>query len=196
MMSPPKILLVTGALVLSGSLVACSSDGRDAAERTGTTSTGVSTTSTTVAGPSTSGAPATVTSSPVVGVNDLGPVGTDEPLEVGTGVTVSVTDVKFLDVDSRAPGETSGPAAAVTLEVRNDSSAPFDLGQVAVSATYGEALPAIPTDADPADAVTGSLPAGKSRTGVYVFRLGDEKRPPVLVTVGSGTGPNVLRFQL
>jgi hypothetical protein len=202
MMSPPNRRSVVGLLLLAAGVAvsvpftACTSDASDAPARNGASTSASSQPSVTAAGPSTSGAPATVTSSPDVGVTDLGPVGPNEPLELGPDVTVTVSGVQFIDVDARAPGETSGPAVAVTFDVRNESSTAVDLGQLAVAATYGDAVPAISTDADPAHALTATLAPGESRSGVYVFRVGDADRPSVLVTVETGAGPNVLRFQL
>lgn len=190
---------------LCTAVVGCSSDenGRSSSSTTKKAPTSTTTkapVTTTVPGtsasPSTSGAPNTATSGPPVGATTLPPVATGVPSDFGGGVSAVVTGAEKVDVTARVPGETSGPAVAVTLEVRNDSDGPVDLGQLTVTATYGDGVPAVASESDPADALTGSLNAGDRRRGVYVFRVPGGSPDGVEVNVQSATSPNSLLFAL
>ena len=124
------------------------------------------------------------------------PVAPGTPAPLGAGVSVVLVDSENLDVEARVPGETAGPAVAATLEVRNDSSEPFDLSSLAVTATYGDGTPAIGNDSEPARALTGTVKSGASVKGVYVFRAPVKAADTVVVEVQSADRPNVVRFRV
>jgi hypothetical protein len=85
-------------------------------------------------------------------------------------VLVSVGAPKRVVVDARGPGQVAGPGFAVRVSVKNGSATPFDLGGLAVNASYGaQASPASPTDAAPAAPMKGRLAPGADAVGTYVF---------------------------
>lgn len=185
------------ALVL---LAGCSSDDDGDAGGAGRRSTTSSTATTadggTEEGPTTTGAPATAPVSEPVAMNIEEPVPKGTPADLGGGVTVTLTKADTLDVEARVPGETAGPAVAATLEVSNDTKAPFDLSTLAVTATYGDGTPAIVNGSEPARPLAGTVRPGKSATGVYVFRAPEKESDSVVLEVQSGALPNVLRFKV
>jgi hypothetical protein len=85
-------------------------------------------------------------------------------------VLVSVGAPRRVTVGARGPGEVAGPAFAVRVTVTNGSASPFDLGGLAVNASYGrQETPASPSDADPAAPLRGRLAPGAQAVGTYVF---------------------------
>ncbi len=150
----------------------------------------------TVVGPTTTGVPATAPDTAPVADIVKEPVAPGTPAPLGAGVSVVLVDSEDLDVEARVPGETAGPAVAATIEVRNDSSEPFDLSSLAVTATYEDGTPAIGNDSEPARALTGTVKAGGSAKGVYVFRTPPKAADTVIVEVQSAERPNVVRFRV
>lgn len=133
---------------------------------------------------------------PLAGVNTLAAVKAGVPAEFGSGVSAVVNDYRAVNVQARAPGESSGPAIAVTMEVSNESGVDVDLSQLSVTASDSQGLPALPIESEQAAALEGALESGASRTGVYVFRLNEERSPSLLLNVQAGFSPNALQFEL
>lgn len=133
---------------------------------------------------------------PLAGVNTLAAVKAGVPAEFGSGVSAVVNDYRAVNVQARAPGESSGPAIAVTMEVSNESGVDVDLSQLSVTASDSQGLPALPIESEQATALEGALESGASRTGVYVFRLNEERSPSLLLNVQAGFSPNALQFEL
>ena len=133
---------------------------------------------------------------PLAGVNTLAAVKAGVPAEFGSGVSAVVNDYRAVNVQASAPGESSGPAIAVTMEVSNESGVDVDLSQLSVTASDSQGLPALPIESEQAAALEGALESGASRTGVYVFRLNEERSPSLLLNVQAGFSPNALQFEL
>jgi cytoskeletal protein RodZ len=133
---------------------------------------------------------------PLAGVNTLPAVKAGVPAKFGSGVSAVVNDYRAVNVQARAPGESSGPAIAVTLEVSNESGANVDLSQLSVTASDSQGLPALPIESEQAAAFEGALEPGSSRIGVYVFRLNEERSPSLLLNVQAGFSRNALQFEL
>jgi hypothetical protein len=161
---------------------------------TDSTTTAPKATSSTV--PPTSGPPATAAPGNPVSSNPLAPVAVGTSAELSKGVTVKAVSWKPINAVAHNPGDTSGPAVAVTLEVDNGSSSPIDLAQLAVAATYGDAVPANENTSSPSKLLSGSLASGATRQGTYVFRLPANQAGTVIVSVMSGAAANVPRFRL
>ncbi len=182
------------AAVVAVGLASCGNDDDHASSSTSTSTTvsgnGVK------QGPSTTGPPAMAPSSAPVADAVKAPVGTGVPVDFGGGVTATMTGTKALDVEARGAGETSGPAVAATIEVRNGSNQPFDLATIALTGTYGGGTPAIPSSADPAQDLSGQLAPGATATGVYVFRVPKGDADTLVIQVQSGVKPNVPQFKV
>ena len=69
----------------------------------------------------------TVTTSPELVVE---PVAIGEVGAFGDGVTTRVTNVEAVEAEAFMPGEMSGPALAVTIEISNGTAAPVELRRV------------------------------------------------------------------
>jgi hypothetical protein len=96
-------------------------------------------------------------------------------------------------VTGQGPGELSGPAVALTLQVTNGSARPLDLGTVTVSASMG-GQEASSSEAAPARPFSGRLAPGAKAQGVYVFVLPAGGRRPVGVVVSLAPDLPVVRF--
>lgn len=124
----------------------------------------------------------------------LDPVELDEPAEAGDELTVRLVDVEQVQVTGRGPGERSGTALAVEVEVVNDGTTPLDVAGLAVSLAYAD-TEASPVSAPPADEVVGPVPPRSRVTGTYVFLVPADQRSEVLVRVGLGASQPVVIFE-
>jgi hypothetical protein len=118
------------------------------------------------------------------------PVGARTP--IAENVLVAVDGLRTLTVSATGPGETAGSAVAFTVEVRNGTARPVDVGGFGVTASYGSSIPAIPTGAAPAAPLTGRLAAGDSATGTYVFRMPTDQVGSLAIQVSSNSSPNIV----
>jgi hypothetical protein len=132
---------------------------------------------------------------PTAAVTTLPVTTLGKAVTIGDGVGVTVRDLKRLTVEANGPGETSGPAVSVVVEIRNDSGKNIDLGSFAVTASYGDNVPAIPSSADPNDPLSGPLPGGKSTAGTYVFRVAKNGAETITVQVSSNTAADIAVFR-
>ncbi|MCZ2836432.1 hypothetical protein [Modestobacter sp. VKM Ac-2985] len=125
---------------------------------------------------------------------DLPAVALDEPVAVDA-VTMSVVSLEAIDGQASGPGNVSGPAVRVTVRITNDGSAPLVLDGAVVTVVHGaDATPAAPLDDPSALRFTGSLAAGESAAGVYVFSVPAEQRGDVRVQVAHQPGAPVAVF--
>ena len=140
------------------------------------------------------GAPSRRTPGPSVAVSTLppAPVGRDAPL--ARGVAVAITSVRDIQVAAVGPGEIAGHGISVEIRVRNTTSAGFDLGGLAVNASYGRGTPASPSSSG-AVLLSGTLAAGRTATGTYVFLVPAAQSPTVRVEVSSADSPSIVVFQ-
>jgi len=165
---------------------ACSDDGgtKKAKHKSETTTT---TTTTTVAGGQTS----TTTGGSGVASNRLPAVGVGTAAPLAQNLFVTVKKVEPVTLEAHGVGETAGPGALVTVEVRNATSAPLDLATMAVNAHYGT-TPATPNGAPPAQPFSGSLAPGATATGKYAFRVPAGQAGSIVVDIQSSAAPNVV----
>jgi hypothetical protein len=114
---------------------------------------------------------------------------------IQTGIDVTIPGVRDTKVSASGPGEIAGPAAVVTVRVRNATSTPYNLSSIAVVASYGKGTPASPTDSGGAKALVGSLAAGRTAEGAYVFMVPAAQASTLRVEVSSGTSAKIVVFQ-
>jgi hypothetical protein len=143
----------------------------------------------------TPGPPSRRTPGPSVAVSTLppAPVGTPAPLR--RDVAVTVVGVRDLEVGAVGPGEIAGHAVSVQVQVRNLGSSAFNLSGLTVNAYYGRDIPASPTSAGGADPLSGSLAAGGTATGTYVFLVPADQSSTVRVEVSSADSAMIAVFQ-
>ena len=117
------------------------------------------------------------------------PVRLDQPSTTGTGLTAKLILVSAVEAKAQLPGEITGPALAITIEVSNTGTRPADLGSVVVTVLDSDEAPGAEMTAAPAEPLTGRLAAKAKVRGVYVFRVPKDKRRPVTVTVSISDAP-------
>lgn len=107
----------------------------------------------------------------------------DDVAELGGGVTARIDEVDDISVKAETPGEIAGPAVAVHITIDNDGSAPIDISSAMVSLVGDGEVLGQPTTSQPYAPFSGTLAAGDSATGVYVFLLPEDARSAISVSV-------------
>ena len=146
--------------------------------------------------PPTSGPPARASSVPSVAVSPLppAPIGKDAPIQ--SGVAIAVAGVRDVQVKASGPGEIAGNGVQVTVRVRNDSAAAFDLSGLAVVASYGDdGTPANPSGSAETKALSGKLAARQTAEGTYYFLVPKAEAGSVRVEVSSSSSPSIAVFE-
>ncbi len=101
----------------------------------------------------------------------------------GDGVTVTLPSLQRLTTSAALPGEIAGPGVAVTVRIDNSGGAAVDLGSVVVGLQDAAGTPALPMTTSPAAPLHGSVAAGSTASGVYVFTLPTGYSGPATITV-------------
>lgn len=121
------------------------------------------------------------------------PVPVDEPAEVERDLTVRIERTEAIEAKAILPGEIAGPAVVIELVADNKTSAPVDLSTVVVECTDASKAPCNRISSDPAAPFTGSVAAGATATGRYVFVIPKDQRGTVsLVVTLTGDRPVVV----
>ncbi len=102
-------------------------------------------------------------------------------------ITVSLKSIKSTKVTGHGPGEISGPALVVTVVVKNGSKSRVSVDSAIVTLIDSKGNVGTPMTESPARPFTGSVAAGDSATGVYVFQIGKKVRNPIRVSVTYST---------
>ena len=118
----------------------------------------------------------------------------DDTASLDNGVEVRVTDVESVQGDAQGPGEIAGPAVRVSIEVSNTSDEEVAMDLALVNVYYGEdKTPASALSGPGLAPLTGSIPAGKSATGAYVFSVPEDQREQLTVEFSYSTdAPTVI----
>lgn len=196
------IAVAVGSLLVSSVLSGCSGSPADPATQTGS-SQAASAPATTTPDPAkterTSPVPVPGGGSSTQTVKPAAPVPTktaaiDDPVQPSAGVHVRVTKTEKLNVKAETPGEIAGPALAVTIVVKNETDKNVDLGSAVVTLTTKDGEYGQPTTSVPASPFTGSVGAGKSSTGVYVFLLPKTDREHFVLSFQYVAGTTLIQF--
>lgn len=131
---------------------------------------------------------------PEVEITSNSPVPLTETADFGNGVTVNLAAIQSITTEAQLPGEIAGPGVQVTVDIVNSSSDAIDLGAVIVDLADAAGTPAIPMSASPASPFVGSLAAGQTATGVYVFTVPSTYANPATVSVSYSTKAPVAVF--
>lgn len=131
--------------------------------------------------PGTSVVPGAGKTVPTEPVRTRAPVPLARRVELATGISLRVVGTRVGTARARVPGELSGRALFVSVEVGNDSGAPVPLDGALVDVGLGR--PAAPAVAMTAGSrpLSGRLAPGRTTTGVYVVSL--REHPSRLVTL-------------
>jgi hypothetical protein len=114
------------------------------------------------------------------------PVDLDKTQKAGA-IAVSLKSIKSTKVTGHGPGEISGPALVVTVVVKNGSKSRVSVDSAIVTLIDSKGNVGTPMTESPARPFTGSVAAGDSATGVYVFQIGKKVRNPIRVSVTYST---------
>lgn len=192
-----SVLLAAAACTGAGTASTASSSGGVAASGAPTASTSAPAATVSASRSGGASSPPSETAAPSVAVSSAPPVPVGKPATLRTGVLVTVSPPQPVQVTGHGPGELSGPGIAVTVRVQNAASGAFDLDGIAVNATYGagSGTPAAPSNSSPARPLQGSLAAGASATGSYVFLVPASARPGVRIDVSSSSAARILVFR-
>lgn len=120
----------------------------------------------------------------------------DEPVDTGSGVTARLSRIRSVKGEAQGPGEVAGPALRVTVKVTNGSKQEIDLSAVVVNLYYGkDATPASQLSGPKPAPFTGSLAAGASTSGSYIFGVPANQRKQVRVEFRYSTDASVAIFE-
>jgi hypothetical protein len=175
------------ALAVMG-VAACSGDDSGSAGAAHSVSSSTTST-TTVASKSTtvakSGPPAASTAVSIPGVDGpvAGPFAIDATGDFGNGVSARLSRIEAVNAEATLPGEFSGPAVALNVEVTNRSPRTISLDTVIVDLVYGDNVSASPVTDPSREHLSGDLAAGDTTAGGYVFTVAPEARDQVQVRI-------------
>ncbi|MFE1664607.1 hypothetical protein [Microbacterium sp. P02] len=94
------------------------------------------------------------------------------------------------------PGEVVGAAVRVTVSITNQTEDPLNLDLVVMNAFTGPERTPVETYQQPGgQPVSGSLDAGGTATGVYLFRIPEDQRRDVTFIVDFNPGKSAIVFQ-
>lgn len=111
------------------------------------------------------------------------------------GLEVRLDKVESINAKAQAPGETSGPALAVTVTVSNATGHEFDPSALEIAVSDAKGKPGSGMTGPPASWLTGRVPSGSEASGVYVFATQGTARKPVTITVALAPGMPSVRFK-
>jgi hypothetical protein len=112
------------------------------------------------------------------------PVALADTSQVGDGIRARLVEIRAVDAHARIPGEVSGPALRVTVELTNTSGSPVSVDGVAVNIYTGaDGTPAAPVTEQDGTPLHGPLAPGASAQGAYAFTVPVDQRDLVTVTV-------------
>ncbi|WP_193608507.1 hypothetical protein [Nocardioides lijunqiniae] len=114
---------------------------------------------------------------------------------LGQGLALRVVDVEDVEGVARGVGEIAGPALRITLELSNRSEDPVPVDSAVVDLLAGpDRTPAATLTGPGGRPLEGSVPAGDTVTGVYVFGVPDEDDTRVRLSVSYRSGAPVVVF--
>lgn len=119
----------------------------------------------------------------------------DDTATPASGIEVRVSDVESVQGVAQGPGEIAGPAVRVSVEVINKSDEGVAMDLALVNVYYGsDRTPATALSGPGLAPLTGSIPAGKSATGAYVFSVPEDERDQLTVEFSYSTDAPTVVF--
>jgi hypothetical protein len=187
------VAIAVSLTVSHGSVAPAASTSVGASTPTSTRATPRSTAPTGTSAPSVTPSASDASASPASTGVPVPPLGTlpavtgddSAPVQLSSGVTVSLVSVRAVTAKGTGPGELSGAGLAVTIDVRNSSKASVDLSGAGVTLYTGTAgTPGAAVLTDPsASSLPVTLAPGRSSQATYVFVAGNRAGTPVAVQV-------------
>jgi hypothetical protein len=103
----------------------------------------------------------------------------------GDGISVRIVDMEAVDAEAYMPGEVSGPGAAISLEITNGSATDLDLDMLPVDPVNAADRSATLITSRETVAHSGTLAAGASAEGTYLFTIAVDDRSDVSLRVNN-----------
>jgi hypothetical protein len=126
---------------------------------------------------------------------ELAPVEPEQPGSAD-GITASLTRFESVTGEVVGPGDVAAAAVRVTVDITNTGTNPLDLNLVVVNAFIGEERDPAETYEQPGgDPVNGSLAPGETATGVYLFRIPEDRRDDVIFVLDYRAGLPAITFR-
>ena len=122
-------------------------------------------------------------------------VAAGQAARVDAGVTVRITGLHSTTVSAETPGEISGPAVVVGVDVVNSGTAAASVDSAVVDLIAADGSWGVGTTAGGGRPFHGTVPPGATRSASYVFMLADPRGRAVSVTVSHAAGSPVARFE-
>jgi hypothetical protein len=146
---------------------------------------------------------------PAAKVITKAPVALHAIADFGTGVTARIVSVKAIHAQAVGPGQVSGPALNIVIQVTNHTKKALDLNNAVVNIADAEGTPGVQMISTPAEAgddgvpspgpgsfshpMRGSLAPSATAKGTYIFTIPVAHRDPITVSYSyAGAGPVVL----
>lgn len=119
----------------------------------------------------------------------------EQTADLDNEISIALVKVEPTAIKAVGPGDTSGPAIAVTVRIVNGSEQQVEIDNAVVTMSYGKkGTVGTPSPADPAEPFAGSVEAGDSAEGTYVFRVAEKTQDEVTVQVTYTAGAPVAKF--
>lgn len=126
---------------------------------------------------------------------ELEPVSPQEPGEA-TGISAALVRFENVTGEVVGPGDVAAAAVRVTVDITNTGTDPLDLNLVVMNAYMGaQRDPAETYEKPGGEPVNGSLAAGNTATGVYLFRIPEDRRDDVTFVVDYYAGQPAITFR-
>lgn len=133
---------------------------------------------------------------PVEPLTTKAPVELTETADIGTGLTLQVSDIKAVTGEARVQGEIAGPALWVEIRAENGTGQPVSLATAQVEITYGaDAAPGIALSGPDVSPFPSSLAPGKAAKAAYVYGVPIDQRDQIQVIVYVSTDSPVVVFE-
>lgn len=114
------------------------------------------------------------------------------PSSFGNGVKAQIVKRQAVKGRARLPGEVSGPAVKLTLNITNTSNKAINLDALVVDVQDAHGRSASPLLTPPARHIRGRLASGDSATGIYLFTIAKKDRSNCTVRISyTGSAPEV-----
>jgi hypothetical protein len=129
-----------------------------------------------------------------------GSVSTRSPVSMGKSASFSNTlrarALSAIEFRAKAtrPGEISGPAVRVTVQIDNESRSTASLAGVAVTCHDAAGTPLVAMESSPVQPFATTVPAHASAKGVYVFELAKGWHNPLTFVLTNAATRSAVQF--
>lgn len=139
--------------------------------------------------------PGTAATSTAPSIDTPKTVGLRQSAPIDRGADAQIVSIESVTSKAKGPGEVGGSAIRVTFEVTAGTRA-VPVSDISVNAYYGADLtPSIPMTEPGGDPFAGTIAAGKTARGVYVFNVPKNQRADVTVEMFYAADRPAVRFR-